>query len=89
MEPVPLHGHFTASIRETPTFEKLDRVLASVEWEQKVPLATVQALTRTGLDHTPLLTDSGVQAHLGNTSQFSFELSWLRVKFTVLERQKR
>ena len=28
-----------------PTFEKLDRVLASVEWEQKFPLVTVQALT--------------------------------------------
>ena len=29
-----------------PTFEKLDRVLASVDWEQKFPLVTVQALTR-------------------------------------------
>ena len=29
-----------------PTYEKLDRVLASVEWEQKFPLVTVQALSR-------------------------------------------
>jgi hypothetical protein len=27
---------------------------------------------------TPLLLDSGEQAHLGNKAQFSFELSWLR-----------
>jgi hypothetical protein len=31
-----------------------------------------------GSDHTPLLIDSGEQAHIGNKSQFSFELSWFR-----------
>ena len=36
-----------ASRRENPTFEKLDRVLATSEWEQKFPLSTVQALART------------------------------------------
>ena len=36
-----------------PTFEKLDRVLASVEWEQKFPLVTVHALSRVISDHTP------------------------------------
>jgi hypothetical protein len=56
-----------ASRRETPTFEKLDRILASVEWENKFSLVMVRALTRTGSDHTPLLIDS-----------FSFELSWFR-----------
>ena len=64
--------------RDTPTYEKLDRILASVEWEQKFPLVSVRALTRSGSDHTPLLIDSGVKAHLGNKSQFSFELYWLR-----------
>ena len=67
-----------ASHRETPTFEKLDRFLASVEWEQKFPLVSVHALTRTGSDHTPLIIDSGVQAHFGNKAKFSFELSWLQ-----------
>ena len=52
--------------------------MASVEWEQKFPLVTVHALTRTGSDHTPLIIDSGNQAHLGNKSHFSFELSWLK-----------
>jgi endonuclease/exonuclease/phosphatase family metal-dependent hydrolase len=67
-----------ASRRETPTFEKLDRILASVEWENKFSLVTVRALTRTGSDHTPLLIDLGEQAHTGNKALFSFELSWFR-----------
>ena len=41
------------SRREVPTFEKFDRLLASVEWEQKFLLVNVHALTRTGSDHTP------------------------------------
>ena len=67
-----------ASRRDKPTYEKLDRVLASVEWEQKYPLVSVVALTRAGSDHTPLILDSGEQAHLGNKPKFSFELSWFR-----------
>jgi hypothetical protein len=65
-----------ASRRANPTFEKLDRVLTSVEWEQKFPLVSVRALTRAGSDHTPLLIDSGNHAHIGNKARFSFELSW-------------
>jgi hypothetical protein len=66
-----------ASRRETPTYEKLDRVLASVEWEQKFPLVTVRALSRSGSDHTPLLIDAGIQAHIGQKLRFSFEFAWL------------
>jgi hypothetical protein len=67
-----------ANRRAIPTYEKLDRVLATAEWEQKFPLVSVRALTRSGSDHTPLLLDSGMQAHRGNKALFSFELSWLR-----------
>ena len=35
-----------------PTFEKLDRVLARVEWEQKFPLVTVQALSHAVSAHS-------------------------------------
>jgi hypothetical protein len=49
-----------------------------VEWEQKFPLVTEHALTRTGSDHTPLLIDSEEAAHTGNRNTFSFELSWMR-----------
>jgi hypothetical protein len=55
----------------------LDRVPASVEWEQKFPLVSVWDLTHSGADHTPLLIDVGRQAHVGNKARFSFELSWL------------
>jgi hypothetical protein len=52
--------------------------LTSVDWEQKFPLASVQALPRSGSDHTPLLLDTGEQSHIGNKVEFSFELSWLK-----------
>ena len=58
------------SRRETPTFEKLDRFLASIEWELKFPLVSVHALTRSGFDHMPLIIDSGDEAHLGNKAKF-------------------
>jgi endonuclease/exonuclease/phosphatase family metal-dependent hydrolase len=48
-----------ANRRDTPTYEKLDRILASVDWEQKFPLVSVRVLTHSGSDHTPLLLDSG------------------------------
>jgi hypothetical protein len=66
-----------ASRRDNPTYEKLDRVLTSVEWEQKFPMVSVRALTRAGSDHTPILIDAGSQAHFGNKIRFTFELSWL------------
>jgi endonuclease/exonuclease/phosphatase family metal-dependent hydrolase len=67
-----------ANRRPNRTFEQLDRILVSAEWEQKIPLASVQALTRSGSDHTPLLLDTSEHAHMGNKSSFSFELSWLK-----------
>ena len=65
-----------ANAMPNPTFEKLDRVLASVEWEQKFPFVIVQALSRGISDHTPLFLDSREATHLGNKNSFSFELSW-------------
>jgi hypothetical protein len=67
-----------ANRRENPIYEKLDRVLASVEWEQKFQLVSIRDLSHSGSDHTPLLIDLGNHAHLGNIAQLSFELSWLR-----------
>jgi hypothetical protein len=56
---------YTQAIRrEIPTYEKLHRLLANIEWEQKFPLILVRALTRTRSNHTPLLIDLGEQAHL-------------------------
>jgi len=41
-----------------PTYEKLDRVLVTTEWELKYPLVTVHALDRGVSDHTPLLLET-------------------------------
>jgi exonuclease III len=60
-----------------PTFEKLDQVLLTTEWEEKFLLATLQALTREVFDHTPLLLNSGESAHMATQPMFKFELGWL------------
>jgi hypothetical protein len=66
-----------ANFAEVPTYEKLDRVLVTTDWEQKFSLASVQALTREISDHTPLLLDTGEPSHRGNVRNFKFELAWL------------
>lgn len=60
-----------------PTYEKLDRVLMTTEWESKFPMVSVHALERGVSDHTPLLLDTGSAAFIGNHKQFKLELSWL------------
>jgi endonuclease/exonuclease/phosphatase family metal-dependent hydrolase len=42
-----------------PTYEKIDRIMMSIEWEQNFPLANVISLFRNISDHTPLLLDTG------------------------------
>jgi hypothetical protein len=60
-----------------PTFEKLDRVLMSTEWEWKYPRVIVQALDRGKSDHNPLLLNTGTKAQEHSHYQFKFELGWL------------
>jgi hypothetical protein len=60
----------------TPTYEKLDRVLMTTEWEFKYPLVSVCALDRGVSNHTPLLLDTSEAAFSGNGRQFRLELSW-------------
>jgi hypothetical protein len=59
-----------------PTFEKLDRVLLSPEWELKFPNVTVQALDSSRSDHMPLLLNGKAPTNLGNHYEFTFELCW-------------
>ena len=66
-----------ANSLQNPTFEKLDRVLMTTEWEFKYPLVTVHALDRGVSDHTPLLLDIGEPSYRGIAKQFKIELSWL------------
>ena len=55
-----------ANSKKVPTYEKLDRVLASTEWEQRFPLVTVDALNREISDHTPLLLSTSDKTPAGN-----------------------
>lgn len=59
---------------DDPTFEKLDRILMSTDWEDMYPLTVVTALDRILSDHVPLMLDSGVQ--LRKDPVFRFESSW-------------
>ena len=62
---------------QNPTFEKLDIILMSTEWELKFPKSYVQALTREISDHTPLFTDTGNPSSSNSHPYFKFELGWL------------
>ena len=68
---------WTNSLPE-PTYEKLDRVLMSTDWEYKFPLVTVRALERIEAlsDHAPLLLSTGTAKPYAQP-QFKFELGWL------------
>ena len=68
-----------ANNRSVPTFEKLNRVLFTTDWEYKYPLASVRALERIEAlsDHAPLLTDFGQPIPSSDRHQFKFELGWL------------
>jgi endonuclease/exonuclease/phosphatase family metal-dependent hydrolase len=59
----------------TPTYEKLDKVLMTTEWEIKYLLVLVHDLDRGVSDHTPLLLDMGNATFTGNNRQFKMELS--------------
>ena len=48
------------------TYEKLDRVLMTTEWELKYPLVTVHALDRGVSNHAPLLLEIGDPAFSGH-----------------------
>jgi hypothetical protein len=59
-----------------PTFEKLYRILITIEWEENFPLAMVRALPREISDHTPLLLNSGENISRGTQTLFKFETGW-------------
>ena len=48
---------------DNPIFEKLDRVLASTDWEDKFPLSTVEPRDRDISYHTPLVLNTGASTH--------------------------
>jgi hypothetical protein len=59
-----------------PTYEKLDKILVSTEWEFNFSRVTVRSLPRVVSDHMPLLLDTGSPSQ-PNKRSFKFELAWL------------
>jgi hypothetical protein len=62
---------------DNPTFEKLDRVLVSTEWELQFPLTSVEPRDRNISDHTPLVVNIGASTYQTGDRPFKFERGWL------------
>ena len=54
-------SRFTWSNKQHPTLVKLDRILASTNWEMFNPTCFAWAKSRIGSDHCPLLLNTGEQ----------------------------
>ena len=65
-----------ANSLQTPTYEKLDRILMATEWEEKFPLSNVIALNRDISDHASLLLNTRDTSLNATQYQFKFELGW-------------
>jgi hypothetical protein len=61
---------------QTLTFEKLNRIMVSTEWEVQFPQVMVTTLPRGISDHSPLLLDTGTSSQ-PNVNSFRLELAWL------------
>lgn len=76
LQDMHLHGRcFTwSNERENPTLVRLDRMLISVDWDEKFPHAHLRGLGTDASDHCALL----LQTNLGQTSKarFHFEAFW-------------
>lgn len=75
LKEVELYGRrFTwCNGHEDPTFEKLDRILVSVDWEAMFPLLYLNDLPMTLSEHAPLVLDFGLN-HPKIARPFRFEL---------------
>lgn len=60
--------------QECPVLEKLDRILATKDWEDIFPQAMVRKLVREISDHNPLIISSGV-CEKTPFIQFKFDLN--------------
>jgi hypothetical protein len=71
------HRAFTWSNNlSTPIMAKLDRMLASVEWDMKYPMAKLTILPKNVSDHNPVQIQFGGKPQVKDTI-FCFETWWL------------
>ncbi|CAD6257196.1 unnamed protein product [Miscanthus lutarioriparius] len=76
LKEIPLHGrkYTWSNQQDSPTLVKLDRVLCSVDWEDKFPNCLLQSLASEDSDHCPLLL--GLQNNKVGRRRFHFESFW-------------
>jgi hypothetical protein len=62
--------------QDTPVLAKLDRIIATTDWEANFPLSKVKTLDRIPSDHNPLLLDTGTDMSIPK-KKFRLEKWWL------------
>jgi hypothetical protein len=62
--------------QDTPVLAKLDRIIATTDWEANFPLSKVKTLDRIPSDHNPLLLDTGNNMS-SPKKKFRLEKWWL------------
>jgi hypothetical protein len=75
-----LHGRLYtwSNEREDPTLSRIDKVLASVDWDLAHPDAILQALSSSVSDHAPI--HLALSAAIRPKRRFRFELFWLKLE---------
>lgn len=78
LKEIRMSGHLYTWVGpgDDPTYEKLDRVLVSTEWEDQFPLTAVESRDRNISDHTPLVLSTGASTHRTGNQPFRFERGW-------------
>lgn len=76
---IPLHGrrYTWSNERNNPTLVRLDRVLASMDWEDRFHNCHLQALGSDASDHCPLLLRTNLSLY--SKPRFHFEIFWPRM----------
>jgi len=79
LKEIPLHGRkYTWSNQQnSPTLVRLDRVLCSVDWEEKFPNCLLQSMASDDSDHCPLLL--GLKDSKRGRPRFHFESFWTKL----------
>ncbi|XP_072150088.1 uncharacterized protein [Setaria viridis] len=79
LKDIYLHGrrYTWSNERSTPTMEKLDQVLVTVDWEERFPFCFLQPLSSGISDHCPLLLSTNAATNAKR--RFHFEAWWLKL----------
>jgi hypothetical protein len=67
-------GKYTWTNKQVnPVMVNLDRILISPKWDQHFPLCKVSCLMRVGLDHAPIVLNTGEEKEVRGGAHFHFE----------------